>query len=157
MSNFGGSAWTFDNTTQQYYYHEFGSFQPDLNYRNPEVVEAMHSILRFWLDKGIDGFRIDAVPFLLEDPLLRDEAKNPDPADPSDYQSLIHNYTQNYPGIHNITRGWRSVINEYDDRVIIGEAYAPLDTQMSYYGNGTNEFHMVCCVYRAGFTFHTHK
>jgi len=133
VSNFGGSAWTFDNNTQQYYYHEFGYFQPDLNYRNPAVREAVLTNFRFWLDHGVDGFRIDAVPFLLEDEQLRDEPVNPD-SDGTDFDSLIHIYTQNFDGIHEITNGWRNLVDTYEDRVTIGEVYADLETTMSYYG-----------------------
>lgn len=135
VSNFGGSAWTFDNTTNQSYYHAFGSFQPDLNYRNPEVVSAMEQIIEFWFSKAIDGFRVDAVPFLLEDPELKDEPEG------SDYGNLTHIYTQNWDGIHNITQGWRLVADKFEGRALIGEIYAPLNITMEYYGNGSNEFH----------------
>ena len=78
FSLFGGSAWTLDNTTNQYYLHQFSEFQPDLNYHNPEVQSAMEDVIKFWFDFGVDGFRIDAVIFLLEDPELHDEPPNPD-------------------------------------------------------------------------------
>ncbi|HET9698702.1 MAG TPA: alpha-amylase family glycosyl hydrolase, partial [Terriglobales bacterium] len=73
LSWFGGSAWTLDPKTNQYYYHYFYTQQPDLNWRNPEVKKAMFDVVRFWLDKGASGFRIDAVSRLYEDPNLHDD------------------------------------------------------------------------------------
>src|SRR5690349_19591622 len=86
LSEFGGSAWQFDEATGQYYYHAFLKEQPDLNWRNPAVVAAMHDVLRFWLRRGVDGFRLDAVWHLIEDERFRDNPKNPDwrPGDPPD-------------------------------------------------------------------------
>ena len=137
-SNFGGgegSAWTWDPTTNEYYYHAFGEFQPDLNYRNLEVVEAMKNVLRFWLGLGVGGFRIDAVPFLLEDPKLRDEAFNASCGKGRmAFECMVHNYTQNDPENHEIIRGWRQVVDEFEDRVMFGEIYAPVNDLMSYYG-----------------------
>mmetsp|Transcript_41204 Transcript_41204/g.76625 ORF Transcript_41204/g.76625 Transcript_41204/m.76625 type:complete len:603 (+) Transcript_41204:59-1867(+) len=137
-SNFGGglgSSWTWDATTEEYYYHAFGEFQPDLNYRNPEVVEAMKEVLRFWLRLGVGGFRIDAVPFLLEDTQLRDEAVNTTCGKTNPiWNCMNHSYTQNDPVNHEIIQGWRKTVDEFDDRVIFGEIYAPLDDLMKYYG-----------------------
>ena len=145
ISVFGGPAWTLDDRTGQYYLHQFSSFQPDLNYANPEVVKAFEDMLRFWLDRGVDGFRMDDVSFLLEDPSLRDEPLNPneDPAcNSSCYYHLVHTYTRNYEGIHNITRGWRKVLDSYSrQRFMVGEVYDPIDVVMSYYGNKMDEFH----------------
>ncbi|CAJ1352750.1 unnamed protein product [Effrenium voratum] len=137
-SNFGGglgSSWTWDEKTEEYYYHAFGEFQPDLNYRNPEVVEAMKEVLRFWLDLGVGGFRIDAVPFLLEDPELRDEAFDAACAKTQPiWNCMVHNYTQNDPKNHEIIQGWRETVDQYGERVIFGEIYAPLKDLMEYYG-----------------------
>mmetsp|Transcript_58786 Transcript_58786/g.137265 ORF Transcript_58786/g.137265 Transcript_58786/m.137265 type:complete len:588 (+) Transcript_58786:56-1819(+) len=137
-SNFGGglgSSWTWDSTTEEFYYHAFGEFQPDLNYRNPEVVEAMKEVLRFWLRLGVGGFRIDAVPFLLEDPQLRNEAFNASCARVLPiWNCMVHNFTQNDPRNHEIIQGWRKTVDEFEDRVIFGEIYAPLDDLMKYYG-----------------------
>lgn len=152
LSVFGGSAWTLDNTTNQYYLHQFSSFQPDLNYWNKDVITAMEDVLKFWFDFGIDGFRIDAVIFLLEDPQLRDEVADPDfngtatdcatnNSSPDCYNSLIHNLTTNYPGIHNITKGWRRVADSYYDRFLVGETYGPVETVVRYYGTKNDEFH----------------
>lgn len=148
ISVFGGSAWTYDNVTNQYYLHQFSSFQPDLNYSNPEVVAAFEDVLRFWLDLGVDGFRIDAVVHLLEDPSLPDEPVNPNHSpDCLDgcYDYLNHSYTRSYHGIHDITRGWRRVLDSYSttrQRFMVGEVYDPIEVVMSYYGGAEgNEFH----------------
>ena len=76
LSRFGGSAWQWDEHTEQYYYHSFLLEQPDLNWRNPEVRQAMADVMRFWLRRGVDGFRIDASAVLAEDALLRDDPPN---------------------------------------------------------------------------------
>lgn len=156
ISAFGGSAWEYDNVTDQYYLHQFSLFQPDLNYSNPEVREAITQVLRFWLLFGVDGFRVDAVSFLLEDRKLRDESPNLDfspppgvnctanPSNRSCYSSLVHNLTTNLPGIHEIFREWREVVNSFGghgrEKVLIGEVYAPLETTVTYYGKNNDEF-----------------
>lgn len=150
ISLFGGPAWSWDNVTNQYYLHQFSTFQPDLNYHNPEVQKAMEDIIRFWFDFGVDGFRIDAVIYLLEDPQLQDEPPNPkfdnsncteNINDPECYKSLIHNHTKDYPGIHDIIRKWRKIADNYTDRFFVGEAYDPVDVVMTYYGENNDEFH----------------
>jgi len=144
ISVFQNSAWTKCNITGQYYLHQFSEFQPDLNYSNPEVVEAVKNVLKFWLDRGVDGFRIDAVAHLLEDPQLRDEPVNPNHAQDCDancYDYLIHSYTRNYAGIHDVIRGWRAVLDSYPgNRFMVGEAYESIDTIMMYYGQNLDEF-----------------
>lgn len=152
ISVFGGSAWSYDPTTDQYYLHQFSDFQPDLNYRNPEVQEAMKDVLRFWLDLGVDGFRMDAVVFLLEDPKLEDEAKNPaftgncttNISSPDCFNSLVHNLTTNYDGIHEIFQSWRWVLDSYSkpgkERFMVGEVYDPISELVTYYGNHSDEF-----------------
>ena len=156
ISAFGGSAWEYDNTTDQYYLHQFSTFQPDLNYSNPEVRETIKEVLKYWLQFGVDGFRVDAVSFLLEDPELRDESPNLDfspppgldctvnPNNRSCYFSLTHNLTTNLPGIHAIFREWREVVNSFAghgrEKVLIGEVYAPMETVVTYYGQNNNEF-----------------
>ena len=77
LSNFGGSAWTLDEATGQYYYHAYLSEQPDLNWRNPEVRAAMHEVLRFWLRRGVDGFRVDVAWHLIKDLAFRNNPRNP--------------------------------------------------------------------------------
>ena len=148
QSVFGGSAWSLDNLTGQYYLHQFSDFQPDLNYRNPEVISAMQSVLSFWLDLGVDGFRVDAVKFLLEDLYLRNESADPSFSNLTCnisipgclYNSLIHNLTTDYPGLHDITRGWRKVLDCYGNRLMVAEAYDPIDIVVQYYGTNGDEF-----------------
>src|SRR6266699_2428950 len=100
LSNFGGSAWQFDEQTGQYYLHIFDVKQPDLNWRNPGVRSAMYDVLRFWLARGVDGFRVDVLWHLMKDVELRDNPPNPDyrPGDPLKSRQLSH-YTQDQPGI----------------------------------------------------------
>ena len=146
ISVFGGSAWAYDDVTGQYYYHAFGDFQPDLNYRNPGVQEAMKDVMKFWLDLGVDGFRVDAAIFLLEDFQLRNETRNPaiPPGNCTTnitsrdcYNSLVHNLTTNYAGVHGVIRGWREVLDSYSSqgqaRVMVGEVYDPVDQVVTYY------------------------
>ena len=154
ISVFGGSAWTYDNLTQQYYFHQFGYFQPDLNYRNPEVQEAMKDVLRFWLDLGVDGFRVDAVAFLLEDPKLMNESRKPaftgncttNISSSDCYNSLIHNLTTSYDGIHEIIQSWRQVLDSYskpgEERFMVGEVYGTVSEVVTYYGKHDNEFNI---------------
>lgn len=137
----GGSAWQWDETTGQYYYFTFLPEQPDLNWRSPEVREAMQAVLRFWLDRGVDGFRMDVIYRLLKDEQLRDNPPNPSwtPADhPSNQQLQIH--TRNQPDVHELIRGLRRVVDEYDDRVMFGEVNLPFDEVRAYWGDG-DELH----------------
>ena len=148
LSVFGGSAWSLDNLTGQYYLHQFSDFQPDLNYRNPEVISAMQSVLSFWLDLGVDGFHVDAVKFLLEDPDLRNETIDPSFNNETCnisvpgclYNSLVHNLTTDYPGLHDITRGWRKVLDCYSNKFMVAEAYDPIEVVVEYYGTNGDEF-----------------
>ena len=137
-SHFGeGSSWTFDPATGQWYLHLFAPQQPDLNWRNPEVVAAMHDVMRFWLDRGVDGFRVDVADHLVKDPDLRDQPPGPDV--PGLFKPSER--AKDQPGIHELMRGLRSVVDEYDDRVLIGELWLPPERLASYYGDG-DELHL---------------
>ena len=135
LSNFGGSAWEWDAATQQYYYHSFLKEQPDLNWRNPDVVAAMHDVLRFWLRKGVAGFRIDVLWMLIKDDQWRDNPPNPayQPTMPR-FHSQLPLYTTDRPEMQEIVAGLRAVADEFDHRVLIGEIYLPLERLMAYYG-----------------------
>ncbi len=126
----GGSAWTLDAATGQYYLHLFLPEQPDLNWRNPEVVEAMHGTLRFWLDRGVDGFRIDVVHGLV---------KRADLADVDDGLAQLATADRfDVPAIHDLIRGFREILDSYEgDRMMVGEVYI-LSTAIvaTFYGNG---------------------
>ena len=124
LSTFGHSAWQFVPARNQYYYHYFYIQQPDLNWRNPKVEHAMFDMLRFWLDKGVAGFRLDAVPTLFEDPALKDEKVLPGTnkfGDPNEETKL----QENLPEVHGVIRRMRTMVNSYRDRVLIGETYLP--------------------------------
>ncbi|HEV2576947.1 MAG TPA: alpha-glucosidase [Acidobacteriaceae bacterium] len=135
VSLFGGSAWEWVPAVHQFYYHKFYKQQPDLNWRNPEVEKAMFNVMRFWLDRGVAGFRLDAIPTLFEDPQLRDE---PDlggtnaQGDPN----LNDEYTNMLPEVHDVQRRMRKLVDSYPgDRVLIGETYLPNTRELlKWYG-----------------------
>lgn len=143
LSVFGGPAWTFDEATSQYYYHAFLRKQPDLNWRNPEVEQAMFDVMRFWLNKGVDGFRIDVLWHLIKDDEFRDNPRNPnhDPAD-LPYNSLLPTFSTDQPEVHDIVEKMRSVADEYDERLLIGEIYLPIDKLVVYYGEDQQGVHL---------------
>lgn len=135
LSNFGGPGWTHDAATGQYYYHAFLAEQPDLNWRNPEVVAAMLDILRFWLDRGVDGFRVDVIWHLIKDEFFRDNPRNPTwTPDGNPYHEFLPVHTADRPEVHDLIARMRSVFDEYSDRVMIGEIYLPVERLVSYYG-----------------------
>jgi alpha-glucosidase len=143
VSEFGGPAWTFDEATGQFYYHAYLKEQPDLNWRNPEVREAMLDVLRFWFERGVDGFRVDAIHQLFESAELRDNPPNPDwRPGMSPARSLIRAYTMDQPEVHDAIAAMRRVADEYSGRVMIGEAYLPIDRLMAYYGVDLTGFHL---------------
>ena len=142
-SVFGGDAWEWDDHTQQYYYHGFLKEQPDLHWWNPDVQEAMFDVMRFWLDKGVDGFRVDVIWHLIKDRQLRDNPPNPDYDDTqSTYNQLLPAYSTDQPEVHDIVQKMRQVVDVYNDRLIIGEVYLPLQQLMAYYGPQRNGVHM---------------
>ena len=135
LSNFGGGAWEWEPTTGQYYYHAFLKEQPDLNWRNPEVQDAMLKVLRFWLDRGVDGFRVDVMHHLVKDSEFRDNPPNPDwRPDMGPYRKLLTTYTADLPEVQEIVAKFRSIVEEYDDRMLVGEIYLPVERLMAYYG-----------------------
>ena len=135
MSEFGGSAWQFDPPTGQYYYHAFLTKQPDLNWRNPQVRHAIYETMRFWLRRGVDGFRVDVLWHLIKDEQFRDNPPNPDyaPGRPP-HESLLPRYTTDQPETLTIVTEMRRVIDEFDQRLLIGEIYLPLERLVAYYG-----------------------
>jgi alpha-glucosidase len=144
VSVFGGSAWQWDAATSQYYLHTFLDSQPDLNWREPGVRAAMRSAMRFWLDRGVDGFRIDAAPLLLKDPEFRDNPPNPEyrPGDLPD-GSLKPVHTRNQPGLHELLCEFRSVVARYRrERVLLGEFYVPHEELVTFYGEQQPELHL---------------
>lgn len=142
-SVFGGSGWEWDEHTGQYYYHGFLKEQPDLNWRNPQVVEAMLEVMRFWLNKGVDGFRVDVMWHMIKDAQLRDNPVNEGYLDHMpDYDQLIPLYSTEQPEVHEIVRQMRRVMDDYPGRMMIGEIYLPLEQLMAYYGINNDEAHL---------------
>ena len=154
---FSDSAWEYDPATSQYYYHYFFKEQPDLNWRNPEVRQAMFDAARFWLDMGVDGFRLDAIGTIFEDLALPDHtaemtqrelfrafrATYPNEPDTETAAYLaqqfrrMFEYQVDQPGVHALMQELRALVDEYDDRVLVGET-----DEVSYYGDGDNELQL---------------
>jgi len=145
-SFFGGPAWTLDEKTGQYYLHQFVKEQPELNWRNPAVRAAMADVLRFWMERGVDGFRIDVIGMLIKDAELRDNPPNPDanpnlpPNDIAGQQ--MHVYNQDQDEVHDVIREMRQVLDEYEDRCAIGELGFELPRWVKYYGEKGDELHL---------------
>ena len=136
LSEFGGSAWQYDEATGQYYYHAFLAAQPDLNWRNPKVREAIYDVMRFWLRKGVDGFRVDVIWHLIKDSHFRDNPPNPHFVEGRPpHEKILTKYSTDQPEVHEVVAEMRRVIDEFDDRVLIGEIYLPLHRLVAYYGN----------------------
>jgi alpha-glucosidase len=154
LSNFGGSAWTKDG--DQYYYHSFLKQQPDVNWRNAGLREAMFNALRFWLERGVDGFRVDVMWMLIKDDQFRDNPINP-AGDPngSASQRLLPLYNTNRPEVHEIVAAMRAILDSYGDRLLIGEIYLPFDQLAAYYGQDLKgaqlpfNFHLIACAWNA--------
>ena len=143
LSTFGGSAWELDPRTSQYYYHAYLKQQPDLNWRHPEVQAAMHQVLRFWLDRGVDGFRVDVIWHLIKDDQFRSNPPNPQfRTGEWPYRQLLATYTTDRPEVHDIIGGMRRVLDEYGDRLMIGEVYLPVERLVTYYGASGNGCHL---------------
>lgn len=145
LSVFGGHAWEWEENTQQYYYHAFLKQQPDLNWRNPEVQEAMMNVMRFWLDKGVDGFRVDVMWHMIKDEQLRNNPTAPN--SPFDQNDLIYEYhdpvySTDQPEVHEIVRMMRQVTNQYPERLLIGEIYLPIHKLVTYYGADQSGAHL---------------
>ena len=135
-----GSAWKYDTTTGQYYYHAFLPFQPDLNWRNPEVREEMFSIARYWLDKGVDGFRLDLVNCLYEDAELRN---NPPKLGPRPYLAQKHLHDLSQPENLEIAAELRRLVEDFGERVLMGEVLTLTpDVCIDYLGNGSDRLHL---------------
>ncbi|XP_058054399.1 maltase A1-like isoform X1 [Anopheles bellator] len=146
VSFFRGSAWQWSTVRKEYYLHQFSVKQPDLNYRNPAVVEAMKNVMRFWMARGVAGYRIDAVPTLFEvapdaDGQYPDEPLSGNTNDPEDPGYLLHIYTQDRNETLDMVYQWRAVTDEFQqqnggrERIIMAETYSPIEIVMKYYGN----------------------
>lgn len=146
LSVFGGSAWEFNEERGQYYLHQFASGQPDLNYRSAALNLEMANVLTFWLDHGVDGFRIDAINFLFEDLKYLDEPVIINSGLPdNDYDSLVHIYSKDQSDTFAILESWRKLIDTHgkkatkgEPKIILTEAYTSLTNTMLYYTAGSN-------------------
>jgi alpha-glucosidase len=150
-----GRAWTFDQRTGQWYLHSFTPEQPDLNWWNPEVREAMDQVMRFWLDRGVDGFRVDVAHKMARDPELLDNPLVELGDDAGDDTSAVARVVrlaklksverrdEDWPEVHDILRRFRRTLDAYDDRMAVGEVYLlDLKKLARYYGSGQDEFHL---------------
>jgi alpha-glucosidase len=131
----GARAWTLDPATGQYYLHCFLPSQPDLDWSNPEVVAAMHRVMRFWLDRGVDGFRVDVVQCLGKDPAL--------PDDPPEVAGIPHAALNDHPATHAILRDLRRLVDGYPgDRMLVGEVYLLFQQDIVRYSGRGDELHL---------------
>ncbi|MCE5192666.1 MAG: alpha-amylase family glycosyl hydrolase [Candidatus Cryosericum sp.] len=153
-STFGGSAWEWNEQTHEFYLHSFLKEQPDLNWRNPRVRQEVHDIMRFWMDRGVDGFRLDVANYYVKDALLRDNPHEfiiaqPMPGNPSKTLVLpmlreVPRYTVDQPETHVALREMRHVLDEKSGRMMVGEVtQRSLDQVLSYYGGGIDELNLV--------------
>jgi alpha-glucosidase len=144
VAGFGGEAWEWDTETERFYYHAYLKEQPDLNWRNPEVRKAMLDVLRFWLERGVDGFRVDALRQLMKDDLFRDNPPNPEyrPGD-SPYDAVLPVYSADRPEVHAAIREMRGALAEFgDDKLLVGELYLPIERLVTYYGEDGEGVHL---------------
>jgi len=143
LAHFGGPAWEWDAHTGQFYLHSFLKEQPDLNWRNPSLRAAMYAAMRFWLERGADGFRVDVLWMLVKDDRFRDNPPNPAyVAARGSYDRLVPLYTADRPEIHAIVSEMRALLDEYESRVLIGEIYLPVERLMTYYGAELHGAHL---------------
>jgi alpha-glucosidase len=149
ISDFGGPAWEFDAASGQHYSHAFLPQQPDLNWRNPEVRAAMWDAMRFWLDRGVDGFRVDVMWHMIKH---RDFADNPVNSawrpEMGEMHKVLQTNSTDQDEVHEVVAEMRGVLDAYKDRVMLGEIYLPVDRLVRYYGNGKGaqlplNFHLI--------------
>lgn len=153
LSVFGGPAWSWDATTEQYYLHSFLSSMPDLNWRNPAVQHAMFEVVRFWLDRGVDGLRIDTAHYIMKDHAMRDNPSNQIVHTTfhksfGAYDTQLHLYDKGDADVHNVFRDLRHLLDSYGQeqpRIALGEIHIfDVPTWASYYGEQLDELHMPC-------------
>jgi alpha-glucosidase len=139
-TNFGKKAWRYDPLTQEYYYHSFFWEQPDLNWRNPEVKKAMFDIISFWLDMGVDGFRLDVINMIFKNSLFKNDS----------IKSLFSNkevFSRNQPEVYEVLKEFRLLLEQYPNKTSVGEIYTPppgnAKLVTSFLGNGSDMLHLV--------------
>ncbi|MEO8538219.1 MAG: alpha-amylase family glycosyl hydrolase [bacterium] len=135
-SVFGGPGWTLDEDTGEFYLHSFLKEQPDLNWRNPEVEEAMHNVLRYWFGRGIDGFRIDVMGMIIKEPTLADNPLNPKwKAGDREQSSQLWVNNRNYPEVYDAVKRIRRVFDEYPEKMAVGEVFGTAEQIAGFYGD----------------------
>jgi alpha-glucosidase len=136
IAAFGGPAWEWDQATQQYYLHSFLVEQPDLNWRNPAVEREMHDVLRFWMDRGVDGFRIDVMDRIVKDEQLRDNPPEPNERLRVLAQTMMqqHVYDRDWPDTFDAVKRIRKTVDEFPERMTVGEVFGPPENIVRYYG-----------------------
>ncbi|MGD1949463.1 MAG: alpha-glucosidase [Leptolyngbyaceae cyanobacterium] len=144
QSYFGGTGWHYCEARDQFYYHMFNENQPDLNWQNPDVRAAVYDIVRFWLDRGVDGFRLDASSVYSKDHYFRDNPLKYETTDKNNYNNYHHLYDKNLPANHQIIREIRAILDEYGDRVLIGETFIDnrLYDSVIFHGVNNDELHL---------------
>ena len=144
ISDFGGSAWEWDEASGQYYLHAFLPEQPDLNWRNPDLKQAMFDVLRFWFDRGVDGFRIDVLWHIVKAKDLPDNPINPEwTPDRTERDRLVQRHSTDQPEAHAISAEFRALADQYRDRVLIGEIFLPNHRHARWYGTAaTPQVHL---------------
>ena len=143
ISDFGGSAWEWDAATGQYYYHAMLVEQPDLNWRNPDLKAAMLDAMRFWFDKGVDGFRVDILWHMIKAAHFPDNPANPDwRPGMADMAKLLQLHSTDQPEVFTIAAEMRALADSYGDRVLVGEIYLPIERLMAYYGRAGEGVHL---------------
>jgi alpha-glucosidase len=144
-ASFGGRAWEWDQLTGQYYLHTFLKEQPDLNWRNPQLKQAMFGEIRYWLDRGVDGFRLDVVNWFIKDDKFRNNPFGIGPY-PRPYDLQKHIYDRNRPEVHHLLNEFRELLDSYSQRMSVGEVFVekPGNVQLAaeYLGNGDDELHL---------------
>ena len=143
ISDFGGPAWEWDEATGQYYLHAFLKEQPDLNWRNRQVRHAMFDVLRFWFERGVDGFRIDVLWHMIKAEGLPDNPHNPDyRPGMGEMHRVLQLHSTDQPEVHEIGSEMRRIADEFGDRLLVGEIYLPIDKLVTYYGTGLQGVHL---------------
>ena len=147
MAAFGGRAWSWDRRSREYYLHLFLPEQPDLNWRNPAVEEAMFGEIRFWLERGVDGFRLDVVNYIVKDEAFRSNPYRLHAAYPRRHDQQLHLYDRNRPETHAILRRFRALLDEYGETMSVGEIYPnegvrEPEVAATYLGRKSDELHL---------------
>lgn len=153
LSVFGGSAWQWDTRRRQYYLHNFLTSQPDLNFHNPAVQDALLDTVRFWLELGVDGYRMDAINFCFHDAQLRDnpgrgepEGDHPTAPAANPYSWQLHQYDKSQPEALDFLRRLRALVDQYDDTTMVGEIGDEAGLAMvAEYTSGNDKLHMAYC------------